>query len=74
LRRFLRRSEERQMKKNRNYSSFESSPRRRRSPLRFVPIILLVLLIALLWFAWSRGGEQPQKAVEKPVPAEKLGK
>jgi multidrug resistance efflux pump len=62
------------MKRNRNYSSFESSTRRRRSSLPIVPIVLLILVAAFLWFIWSRGGEKPLTTVEKPVAAERLGK
>ncbi|SEI81059.1 hypothetical protein SAMN05518849_101990 [Sphingobium sp. AP50] len=61
------------MKNNRNFSSFESSSRRRGSRLPILPIALVVLLALLLAFFWSRGGEKPQQRVEKPIPAEKLG-
>lgn len=61
------------MKNNRNFSSFEGGSRRRGSSLPIIPIALAVLVIALLAFFWSRGGEQPQQRVEKVIPAEKLG-
>ena len=61
------------MKKNRSYSSFEGSTRRRGSSLPIIPIVLLVLVVALIAFFWSRGGEQPQQRVEKSIPQEKLG-
>ncbi|MCP1470633.1 cbb3-type cytochrome oxidase maturation protein [Sphingobium sp. OAS761] len=62
------------MKKNRSYSSFEGSARRRGRGLPIIPIALLILLVALLAFLWSRGGERPQQPVEKVIPADKLGK
>lgn len=61
------------MKNNRNFSSFEGGSRRRGSSLPIIPIALALLVIALLAFFWSRGGEQPQQRVEKVIPAEKLG-
>ncbi|BBF69521.1 hypothetical protein K9B33_06475 [Sphingobium sp. 3R8] len=61
------------MKNNRNFSSFEGGSRRRGSSLPIIPIALAVLVVALLAFFWSRGGEQPQQRVEKVIPAEKLG-
>ncbi|MBA4091712.1 hypothetical protein [Sphingomonas sp. VDB2] len=61
------------MKNNRNFSSFEGGSRRRGSSLPIIPIALAALVIALLAFFWSRGGEQPQQRVEKVIPAEKLG-
>lgn len=61
------------MKTNRNFSSFEGSTRRRGMRLPIIPIALVILVIALLAFFWSRGGEQPQQRVEKVIPAEKLG-
>jgi len=60
------------MKIKRHSSAFE--PRRRGLNIPIVPIALVVLLIALLAFLWSRGGEQPQQHVEKAIPAERLGK
>jgi len=60
------------MKSNRSFSSFEGGSRRR-TRLPIIPIIIVILLVALLAFLWSRGGEQPQKPVEKVIPAEKLG-
>ena len=62
------------MKNNRNFSSFEGSQRRRGTSLPIIPIALVLLLVALLAFFWSRGGEQPQQRVEKVIPAEQLGK
>lgn len=65
------------MKINRNSGSFGSSfdtRSRRRGRLPIVPIILLLLFALVIWFLWSRGGEQPQQRVEKLIPAEKLGK
>ncbi|WP_420142986.1 hypothetical protein [Sphingobium sp.] len=61
------------MKNNRNFSSFEGSTRRRGTRLPIIPVALVVLVVALLAFFWSRGGEQPQQRVEKVIPAEKLG-
>ncbi|KQN04752.1 hypothetical protein ASE85_07080 [Sphingobium sp. Leaf26] len=61
------------MKNNRNFSSFEGGQRRRGTRLPIIPIALVLLLVALLAFFWSRGGEQPQQRVEKVIPAEKLG-
>lgn len=61
------------MKKNRSYSSFEGSTRRRGSSLPIIPLVLVVLVIAFIAFLWSRGGEQPQVQVEKAIPQEKLG-
>ncbi len=61
------------MKITRNTSSFGGGTRRR-SPLPIIPIILVLLAVGLVVLAWSRGGEQPQKPVEKAIPAEKLGK
>jgi len=62
------------MKRSRHYSSFENSTRRRRISIPILPILIPILLIAFLWFIWSRGGEQPMKTVEKPIATEKLGK
>ena len=62
------------MKRNRSYSSFEGSSRRRGKSLPIIPIILVVVLAAIIALLWSRGGEKPQSRVEKVVPAEKLGK
>lgn len=61
------------MKRNRSFSNFEGSSRRRGSSLPIVPIILIVALVAIVALAWSRGGEKPQQRVEKIIPAEKLG-
>lgn len=61
------------MKKNRNFSSFEGSSRRRGTNLPILPIAIVLLVVLLLAFFWSRGGEQPQAQVEKAIPAEKLG-
>jgi hypothetical protein len=61
------------MSKNRSYSSFQGGGRRR-SNLPIIPIVAVVLLIAIVAFLWSRGGERPQQRVEKAIPAEKLGK
>ena len=61
------------MKNNRNFSKFESSTRRRGSRLPIVPVAALVLVVLLVVFLWSRGGEKPQQRVEKVIPAEKLG-
>ena len=63
---------ERAMKITRNQGGFERRSRGRRLPI--VPVAVIVLLVALFVFAWSRGGEQPQKPVEKAIPAESLGK
>jgi len=57
-------------------SQFGGPARRSRVQLRG-PIILAVLVIAivaLFWFLYSAGGEQPQKRVEITVPADRLGK
>ena len=59
------------MKITRNQGGFERRSRRRQLPI--IPLAIVILLIALFWFAWSRGGEKPQKPVEKAVPAERLG-
>lgn len=61
------------MKNNRNFSSFEGGSRRRGTRLPIIPIILVLVVVALLTFFWSRGGEQPQQRVEKVIPQEKLG-
>ncbi|WP_176591473.1 hypothetical protein [Sphingobium sp. EM0848] len=61
------------MKRNRSYSSFEGSSRRRGRSLPIIPIIALVVLVAIIALLWSRGGEKPQSRVEKVIPAEKLG-
>jgi hypothetical protein len=62
------------MKNNRSsFSSFEGSQRRRGTRLPIIPIAIAVLVIALLAFFWSRGGEQPQQRVEKVIGQEKLG-
>ncbi|MEA3389678.1 hypothetical protein [Sphingobium sp. CCH11-B1] len=61
------------MKNNRNFGSFDSSARRRGTRLPVIPIVLVLLVVALLAFFWSRGGEQPQQRVEKVIPADKLG-
>ncbi|MDI1294601.1 MAG: hypothetical protein PSY12_01710 [bacterium] len=60
------------MKNKRSTSSFEGATRRR-SNLPIIPIALAILVIAILAFFWSRGGEKPQQRVEKVIPAEKLG-
>jgi hypothetical protein len=62
------------MKRNRSYSSFEGSSRRRGRSLPVIPIIAVVVLVAVIALLWSRGGEKPQQRVEKAIPAEKLGK
>ena len=62
------------MKRNRSYSSFEGSSRRRRGlSLPIIPIIAVVVLVAILALLWSRGGEKSQARVEKVISAEKLG-
>jgi hypothetical protein len=48
--------------------------RRRRSPLSLIVVIALVIIVALLVLAWSRGGPQPVRPIEKPIAAERLGK
>lgn len=61
------------MRKNQfNQSGFAPSRRRMRLPI--VPILLLVAVVGLVAVLWSRGGEQPQQRVEKPIAAERLGK
>ena len=56
-------------------SSFGGPDRRlRRSRTPIVWVILLILLLALLALLWSKGGERPMTQVEKPIPADKLGK
>lgn len=57
------------MKISRNYP-----PRRRRSPLTPIVAIAAVILLALLVFAWMRGGPQPMTPVEKPIAADRLGR
>lgn len=61
------------MRSNRSFSNFESSSRRRGKRLPIIPIVLIAVLVALIMLMWSRGGEQPQRQVEKVIPAEKLG-
>jgi hypothetical protein len=61
------------MKISRNSNSFGGPSRRRRNPLLFPVIILIVLFAALIGWFWSRGGPQPQQRVEKIIPAERLG-
>lgn len=61
------------MKRNRSFSSFEGSSRRRGSSLPIIPIIAVAVLAAIIALLWSRGGERPQTRVEKVIPAEKLG-
>lgn len=48
--------------------------RRRRNPASTLLIALLLVVIGLLAWAWSRGGEQPKTQVEIPIPANRLGK
>jgi len=48
-------------------------PRRRRSPLSILPILLLVVILAVLVLAWMRGGARPQHHVEIEIPASQLG-
>ncbi len=55
------------MKISRNY------PPRRRNPLTTILAIVAVVLLAVLIFAWIRGGPQPMKPVEKPIAADRLG-
>jgi NADH:ubiquinone oxidoreductase subunit 6 (subunit J) len=65
------------MKSNRNFGSFESTTTRRRRGLpiaTLIPVVIVALIIGLILMIWSRGGEQPQKRVEKAIPAEQLGK
>jgi hypothetical protein len=50
------------------------SHRPHRSPLRFAGPLLVILLVLLLGWAWMRGGERPQTPVEKPIPADRLGR
>ncbi len=61
------------MKNKSNFSNFEGGSRRRGGKLPIIPIAIAVLVVLLLVFLWSRGGEQAQKPVEKVIPAEKLG-
>jgi hypothetical protein len=61
------------MKIRRNSSVFDQ-PGRRSMRIPVVPIALVVLLVLLVGFLWSRGGEKPQVRVEKAIPAERLGK
>lgn len=60
------------MMKIKRSSPFE--PTRRRSSLPIAPIVVIVVLLAVIFFLWSRGGEQTQRPVEKAIPAERLGK
>ncbi len=61
------------MKLRRNDSSIISGAPKRRVRLPVFRSILAVLVVLLLVWAWQRGGEQPQRPVEKAVPAAKLG-
>ena len=61
------------MKRNRSYSSFEGSSRRRKTSLPIIPIIAVLVLAGIIALLCSRGGERPQDRVEKVIPAEKLG-
>lgn len=60
------------MKIRRSNAAFE--PSRRRSPLPVIRIALAIIVIAILVFAWQRGGEQAQHPVEKPIASDRLGK
>jgi hypothetical protein len=62
------------MKIKRNSSVFENSSRRPSLRLPVLPIVVVVAIVGLLALIWSRGGEQVQRPVEKPIPAERLGK
>lgn len=55
-----------------NRSGWAQSRRRTRLPI--VPLVALAVLIGLLVLLWTRGGEQPQQRVEKPIAADRLGK
>lgn len=47
---------------------------RRRNPLVLPAIVVVALIVALFVWAWIEGGAQPVAPVEKPVPAERLGR
>ncbi len=51
-----------------------ASVRRRRSPFPLLLILVAILIVGLLVAAWVKGGEQPRKQVEIPIPAEQLGR
>jgi len=51
-----------------------ASARRRRSPLSLLLILVAILIVGLLVAAWVKGGAQPQRQVEIPIPAEQLGR
>jgi hypothetical protein len=42
--------------------------------LPIIRIAVAVIVIAILLFAWQRGGEQAQHPVEKPIASDRLGK
>jgi len=48
--------------------------RRRRHPLSLIVWIVPLLIVLLLVLSWWKGGEQPVKQIETPVPADQLGK
>lgn len=58
--------------KIRRSNSF-GEPARRRSPVPMGCILLALIVIAALGWAWHQGGEKPLTPVEKPIPADKLG-
>lgn len=60
------------MKIRRSNAAFEPSRRRRQLPI--IRIAVAVIIVAILAFAWQRGGEQAQHPVEKPIAADRLGK
>ncbi len=59
--------------KIRRTNSFGEPPRRR-SPVPMGCILLAIIVIAALGWAWHQGGEQPLTRVEKPIAADKLGR
>lgn len=49
-------------------------PARRRSPVPMGCLLLILVVAAVLGWAWYQGGEKPLARVEKPVAADRLGK
>ncbi|RXR28613.1 hypothetical protein [Sphingobium fluviale] len=48
-------------------------PPRRRSPVPIGCLLGVLIVLAVLGWAWHQGGEQPLSHVEKPVAADSLG-
>ncbi|MDQ4419060.1 hypothetical protein OOT33_01175 [Sphingobium sp. DEHP117] len=58
--------------KIRRTNAFGEAPRRR-SPVPIGCLLPVLILIAVLGWAWHQGGEKPLSHVEKPIAADKLG-